>query len=271
MSRALPSRPNGRRRARTSRCASKLRWTTWGSKSERRLPRPAPARALAESSERRPPRQNGEQTAAGASPVRVRYPVPLREAKFAHVQVLVVRPQHAIGEMPSVGRIRESLRLERQARMRSVMLAVQPRRGAVERRRIVELDARLGREQAHRQAVPWRTDRRYLRKTFGVRLERGDKIGVVWRSARIANRAGAAKVVWCTGDGADFPGRNQLGVRRGVKVGEQRHLMVENVGRTVEVEIAVLGEIDHGRGGRERPELDPKRRGLNQAIDTRRG
>ena len=39
----------------------------------------------------------------------------LCEAKFAVVPVLVVRPQHAIGEMAPVRRIRESLRLEGQA------------------------------------------------------------------------------------------------------------------------------------------------------------
>jgi hypothetical protein len=68
----------------------------------------------------------------------------LREAKFAVVPVLVVRPQHAIGEMPPIRRIWESLRLEGQARMRAVMLAVQSGRRTVERRRIVELDAGLG-------------------------------------------------------------------------------------------------------------------------------
>jgi len=36
----------------------------------------------------------------------------LREAEFGHVPVLFIRPQHAIGEMATVGRIREGLRLE---------------------------------------------------------------------------------------------------------------------------------------------------------------
>ena len=76
-----------------------------------------------------------------------------------------LRPQHAIGEVAAVGRIRESLRLERQARMRPVMLAVQAGRGTVEGRRAVELDAGLGREQAHRQPVLRRTQRRDLRET----------------------------------------------------------------------------------------------------------
>ena len=100
-------------------------------------------------------------------------------------------------------------------------------------------------------------------RPFLVGLKRGDEIGVVRRKRRIANRAGGAKIVGRAGDGADLPGRDQLGVGGGVKVGEQRQLMVENVGRAVEVEIAVLGEIDDGRAVRNRREFDPERRGLD--------
>ena len=46
--------------------------------------------------------------------------------------------------------------------------------------------------------------------------------------------------------------------------------MVENVRRAVEVEIAVVGEIDDGRPVRCRRELDPERRGLNEAVDAGR-
>src|ERR1700690_2176886 len=174
--------------------------------------------------------------------------------------------------MAPVGRIRESLRLERQARMRSVMLAVQARRRAIEGRRAVELNAGRGREQAHCQAVLRRTQRRYLRKTaLLVGLERGDEIRVVGRQARIANRAGGAKVVGRAGDGADLPGWNELVVGRRVKVGEQRQLMVENVGRAVEVEVAVLGEINDGRAGGDRREFDPERRGFKQTVNASRG
>ena len=171
--------------------------------------------------------------------------------------VLVLRPQHAIGEVAAVGRIGESLRLKRQARMRAVVLAVQSGRGAIEGRRAVELDAGLGREQAHRQTVLGRTQRRDLRKTVLVGLERGDEIGVVRRQRRIADRAGGAKVVRRAGDGEDLAGRNKLRVGGRVEVREQRQLMVENVGRTVEVEIAVLGEIDDGRAVRRPPKVRP--------------
>src|SRR5580704_11705064 len=131
--------------------------------------------------------------------------------------------------------------------MRPVMLAVQSRRGTIEGRRRIELDAGLRRKQAHRQPVLRRTHRRDLRKTVFAPWKRGDKVRVVGRERRIANRAGGAKVVWRAGDGADFTGWDQLVVSRRVKIGEQRQFMVENVGRAVEVEIAVLGEIDDGR------------------------
>src|ERR1700722_2600812 len=143
--------------------------------------------------------------------------------------------------MPPVGRIRESLRLQRQARMRPVVLAIQSGRGAIEGRRRIELDAGLGRKQAHREPVLRRTYGRDLRKTaFFVGLKRGDKIGVVGRETRIANRAGLAKVVWRPGDRANLAGWNELLVSWRVKIGEQRQLVVENVGRAVEVEVAVL-------------------------------
>ena len=186
--------------------------------------------------------------------------------------VLFIRSQHAIGEVTTVGRIREGLRLERQARVRPVMLAVQSGRGTIEGRRGVELDARLGREQAHRQAVLRRTQRGDLRKTaFRIGQKRGHEVRVVGGQRRIADRAGSAKVVWRAGDGADLAGRNELVVGRRVEVSEQPQLMVENVGRAVEVEIAVLGEIDDGRPVGDRRELDPERRGFKKPIDAGRG
>ena len=70
-------------------------------------------------SPRRPKRSNTPSRQLGELPLNSL----LRKAKFAVVPVLVVRPQDAIGEMAPVRRIRESLRLEGQARMRAVMLA----------------------------------------------------------------------------------------------------------------------------------------------------
>src|SRR5579871_605401 len=68
----------------------------------------------------------------------------LREAKFAEVQVFLVRTKHAIREMAAVGRVWESLRLERKARMRAVVLAVQTGRRAVQGRGAIELNPGLG-------------------------------------------------------------------------------------------------------------------------------
>jgi hypothetical protein len=81
-------------------------------------------------SPRRPKRSNTPSRQLGELPLNSL----LRKAKFAVVPVLVVRPQDAIGEMAPVRRIRESLRLEGQARMRAVMLAVQSGRRTVEGR-----------------------------------------------------------------------------------------------------------------------------------------
>ena len=44
-----------------------------------------------------------------------------------------------------------------------------------------------------------------------------------------------------------------------------------DVWRAVEVEIAMLSQIDDRRAVRNRREFDPKRRGLDQAVDASRG
>lgn len=59
-------------------------------------------------SPQRPKRRNTPSRQLGELPLNSL----LREAKFAVVPVLVVRPQYAIGEMAPVRRIRERLRLE---------------------------------------------------------------------------------------------------------------------------------------------------------------
>ena len=79
----------------------------------------------------------------------------LPEPKLADVTIFLVRPQHAVGEMAAVGRIREGLRLQAEAGMRAVMRAVQSGNGAVQLGRVVDLNARLGAVQFERSGRSW--------------------------------------------------------------------------------------------------------------------
>src|SRR5579884_2609303 len=157
MSRGRKNRPSGRRKAKILACAKRPRSTISAWKSAPRSPNP---RRRPKADGRHPPLQGAKRR---RNPLIRRKPMNDCSASFARgliiepecadMSVLFVRPQHAVGEVAAVRRIRIDLRLEAKAGMRSVMRAVETWDRAIELGRVIELHARLGRRQIHAKTV----------------------------------------------------------------------------------------------------------------------
>src|SRR5579872_336992 len=163
MSRARRSRRSARRRAKISLCARRPISTILAWKSARRSLKPRRRPRAERRSSPLPLRhcdgRSAEAIRSGAVPyeriasLAVTAPGSVGKAERADVPVFLVRPQHAIGEMPAVRRIRIDLRFEAEAGMRAVMRAVKAGNRAVQLGRVIELHAGLGREEVERQPV----------------------------------------------------------------------------------------------------------------------
>ncbi len=167
-------------------------------------------------------------------------------------------------EIVVVGRVGEELRLEADAGIRAVAPAAEARHGDVDVGAVVELDARLGRPDVEGDAALVRFEAGLVARLGRLR-RRDDQVDVVGEALAVvhqADRRERAAVVAGAVNRPDLSGGDEVLVGRGVGVGVDRDAVVEDVGRVVEVEVAVLGEIGDRRriGGRLGVEAERRRR-----------
>lgn len=166
------------------------------------------------------------------------------------------RAQNGAREVGMVGRIGEVLRFQAESRAPAVLDAMPAGEVTVEEVGAIELHARLGGLHLQRAAALGVSDDRRQMQLARLAVEHPVVVVTAGQLELLvvvvdprANDLGFAEVERRAGYWSQFAGRNQRRVNGSKPVGGDFDLLVENVALlvAVEIEVGVVGQVDHGR------------------------